>query len=438
VIATEARLVQDLAERLLVFHPETAGPVLAGFGAESLAAFLQSLPEDRLPAAAAVLSPEVLGDVLEKGGDDLAGLLGRKVDPETLARALGRLGAEAREERMARFPKAARKEIEEILAYPEGTAGALMKRNVVRCQARFTVAEALKKVREADNPYITDICLADAEGFLLGTLSLQQLALARDEARLSDLPASPPLAVQDVQSAESAIQLMQERKLTSIPVVDFENRLLGIIRSDVLVTLAQKESGDDLQTMFGAGRDEKGLSRATFAVRKRLPWLQINLATAFLASAVVGLFEDTIAKITALAVFLPVVAGQSGNSGSQALAVTMRALALREIRPAQWFRLVRKEALAGLINGLAVAVVTASVVYFWNRSAGLALVIGVSMVVSMVMAGIAGAVIPLGLKAAGQDPALSSTIILTTVTDIAGFLSFLGLATLLATALNLS
>jgi magnesium transporter len=436
--ATEAELVQDLAGRLLSIHPQAAGPVLAGFDAERLAAFLQSLPESRVPAAAAVLAPDLLGDVLEKGGDSLAELLGRKADPETLARAVGRLGAEARAMRMERFPKAVRKEIEEILAYPEGTAGALMKRDVVRCQPRLTVAEALRKVREADNPYITDICLTDAEGFLLGTLSLQQLALARDGARLSDLPAAPPRAVQDAQSAESAIQLMQDRKLTSIPVADFENRLLGIIRSDVLVSLAQKESGDDLQTMFGAGRDEKGLSKATFAVRKRLPWLQINLATAFLASSVVGLFEDTIAKITALAVFLPVVAGQSGNSGSQALAVTMRALALREIRPAQWFHLVRKEALAGLINGLAVAAVTAGVVYFWNRSAGLAVVIGASMIVSMVLAGIAGAVIPLGLKAAGQDPALSSTIILTTVTDIVGFLSFLGLATALAGALNLS
>lgn len=436
--AAEEGLVRDLAGRLLASHPETAGPVLAGFGSESLADFLRSVPEGQLPSAAGLIPPDALGEVLEKGGDALSELLGSRADPEVLARAMGRLGAGARAERMERFPKPVRKEIEEILAYPEGAAGALMKRDVVRCQPRLTVAEALRKVREADNPYITDICLTDAGGFLLGTLSLQQLALARDEARLSELPASPPLAVQDALSADTAIRLMQDRKLTSIPVVDFENRLLGIIRSDALVSLAQKESGDDLQTMFGAGRDEKGLSRATFAVRKRLPWLQINLATAFLASSVVGLFEGTIAKITALAIFLPLVAGESGNAGSQALAVTMRALALREIRPSQWLRLVRKEALTGFINGLAVAAVTSIVVYIWHRSPGLSAIIGASMVVSIVMAGIAGAVIPILLKLARQDPALSSSIFLTAVTDVVGFLTFLGLATALADALNLS
>jgi len=188
---------------------------------------------------------------------------------------------------------------------------------------------------------------------------------------------------------------------------------------------------EDLQTMFGAGREERALSKVFFAVRKRLPWLQINLATAFLAAAVVGLFESTIARVTALAVFLPVVAGQSGNTGSQALAVTMRGLALREIRVSHWFRMARKEAAVGLINGCVVAVTTSLVALIWMKSAGLAAVIGVAMVFSMVIAGFSGAVIPLVLKALGQDPAQSSSIILTTVTDIVGFFSFLGLAWML-------
>jgi len=198
---------------------------------------------------------------------------------------------------------------------------------------------------------------------------------------------------------------------------------------------AQEEASANAVTMVGAGEDERALSSPLFAIRKRLPWLQINLLTAFLAAAVVGLFEETIAKVTALAVLLPVVAGQSGNTGAQALAVTMRGLALREVRTRHWLRVAAKEAVAGLGNGCAVALTTSAAVYLWSRSAGLALVIGVSMILSMFLAGLAGAAIPMLLAALRQDPAQSSSIILTTVTDVAGFFSFLGIATLLAAML---
>jgi magnesium transporter len=180
--------------------------------------------------------------------------------------------------------------------------------------------------------------------------------------------------------------------------------------------------------MVGVSREERALSSVGFAVRKRLPWLQINLATAFLAAAVVGLFEATIAQFTALAVLLPVVAGQSGNTGAQALAVTMRGLTLHEISLREWLRVVVKESSVGMLNGVAVAVVTMAGVYLWSGSSGLSLVIGVAMVLSMTIAGIAGAGVPLVLRALGQDPAQSSSIVLTTVTDVMGFLSFLGLA----------
>jgi magnesium transporter len=184
--------------------------------------------------------------------------------------------------------------------------------------------------------------------------------------------------------------------------------------------------------MVGVSKEEGATSKVSFAVRKRLPWLQVNLVTAFVAAAVVGLFEHTIAQFTALAVLLPVVAGQSGNTGAQALAVTMRGLALREIRVAQWMRVVLKETNVGLLNGVTVALTTAVGVLVWSDSYGLALIIAASMVLSMIIAGIAGAAIPILLTVVGQDPAQSSSIILTTVTDVTGFMSFLGIATLLA------
>jgi len=215
-------------------------------------------------------------------------------------------------------------------------------------------------------------------------------------------------------------------------VTDFEGRIVGVIRHESLMAAAQAEATADVQTMVGASKDERALSKVSFAVRRRLPWLQVNLGTAFLAAAVVGLFEGTIAQFTALAVLLPVVAGQSGNTGSQALAVTMRGLALREIRGRHWLRVSMKEAAAGAINGVAVALVTALAVYMWSDSAGLTAVIAVAMVTSMAIAGLAGASIPMILERLGQDPAQASSIVLTTVTDVVGFFSFLGLATIAA------
>jgi magnesium transporter len=218
-------------------------------------------------------------------------------------------------------------------------------------------------------------------------------------------------------------------------VVDVEGRVLGVIRAQTLLDVAQDAASADMQAMVGASRDERALSRVGFAVRRRLPWLHVNLATAFLAAAVVGLFEDTIARFTALAVLLPVVAGQSGNTGAQALAVTMRGLALREIRPRHWLRIAFKEGRVALINGVAVAITTAAGVWLWSQSPGLAMVIGLAMIMSMLAAGVAGSLIPIGLTVTGQDPAQASSIILTTVTDVVGFLSFLGLASAFAAML---
>lgn len=222
---------------------------------------------------------------------------------------------------------------------------------------------------------------------------------------------------------------MRRYKLASLPVVGPQNSLIGVLRLNDLIEEVEKELSSDLLSMTGASKEESALSGPGFAVRKRLPWLQVNLATAFLAAAVVGLFEDTIARFTALAVLLPVVAGQSGNTGSQALAVVLRGLAVREITRRQLPRVALKELFAGALNGVGVAVVACAGVYLWSSSLGLVLVIGMAMILAMAIAGVAGAVIPILLDSLGQDPAQSSSIILTTVTDVFGFMSFLGLAT---------
>ncbi|HXV84374.1 MAG TPA: magnesium transporter, partial [Candidatus Binatia bacterium] len=318
------------------------------------------------------------------------------------------------------------------MAYPPDSAGHMMDPRATTFRPDATAREALGRIRARRQRRIYDIYLVDGEGRLVGAVALQELALAAPSQRLEELVRGTPASVHAMAGREEVVDLLTRLKLPSLPVVDVEGRLIGVIRHEALITAAEEEASADIQTMVGVSKEERALSNVSFAVRKRLPWLQINLVTAFLAAAVVGLFEGIIARFTALAVLLPVVAGQSGNTGAQALAVTMRGLALREIRPRHWLRISVKEANVALLNGLAVALTTSLGVYVWSRSVGLALVIGLSMVISMVAAGLSGAAVPMILIALGQDPAQSSSIILTTVTDVVGFFSFLGIATLLA------
>jgi magnesium transporter len=275
----------------------------------------------------------------------------------------------------------------------------------------------------------------DNEGHLTGRVEIQDLAVAEHARPLREIVLPVLAVVYALDPQEDVVSILERQPITELPVINVDGRFVGIIRHAALLATLEEETSIDIQTMVGASRDERALSSSIFAVRKRLPWLQINLLTAFLAAAVVGLFEGTIAKFTALAVLLPVVAGQSGNAGAQALAVTMRGLVLREISLRHWPRVVAKEAGVGLINGLAVAATTAIGVYAWSGSLGLVSVISSAMVIAMVIAGIAGALVPIALSRFGMDPAQSSSIVLTTVTDVAGFFSFLGIATLLADTL---
>jgi magnesium transporter len=295
-----------------------------------------------------------------------------------------------------------------------------------------TILDALARVRRVKDRRITDVLLVDGEGHLTGVVPLQELVGAPDDALVGSVARRDRPFVNPMATRDEVVEILNRHNVSTLPVVDLHGVVLGVLRYDALVRAAQHAATDDLQQMVGAGKEERALSSPMFTVKSRLPWLMINLLTAFSAASVVGLFDATIAKFTALAVLMPVVAGQSGNTGAQALAVTSRGLALREIRVGHWWRVVRKEMLAAVANGVAVASVTSAGVLLWSSSAGLALVIGTSMVISMLLAAVAGAAIPVILTALDRDPATASSIVLTTVTDIAGFFSFLGLATLLS------
>jgi magnesium transporter len=423
-------MVRSLVQDFIRLYPDEAAHRVEPLAPEEVAALL----ERQEPALAAELLRRMPGETAAEAlalvSDGVAPAMVAALDPGTAATLLSRLDEERWQRLVALLDPALARELSELMRYPPDVAGGFMDPRVTTFRPHTTAREALTRIRGLRNQRIQDVFLVDEEGRLTGVVGLHDLALAEPGARLESIVAAGPIRVQAMAPREDVVAIAESGQVASVPVVDLGDRLLGVIRLGDLVAATQEAASADIQTMVGVSPDERALSRPSFAVRKRLPWLQINLATAFLAASVVGLFENTIAQFTALAVLLPVVAGQSGNTGAQALAVTMRGLALREIRVRHWARVGGKELVVGAVNGLAVATVTALGVYIWSHSAGLAAVMGVSMVCSMIVAGLAGASVPMALTLMGQDPAAASSIILTTVTDVVGFLTFLGFATL--------
>jgi magnesium transporter len=425
-----------LRTEYFIKFPKDAARVLDTLSTKEIISLLKELPDDKARILFFYLDTATMSELLIKLDDAMFVSLFQKVNTHAAARLFSHLDKETVEKKLALLPGPVSREILDYLNYPEGTAGHIMETSMVTFNITNSVDDVLNKLRKTGNRNVMVVYIVDSEDILLGKVPVHHIATAQPDSLLENIMVKAP-SINAMAEKEEVLLAIEKENLLQIPVTDINHHLLGVIRNDALMSASKEEISEDLQAMFGAGREEHALSKASLAVKKRLPWLQVNLATAFLASFVVGLFEDTIAQITILAIFLPVVAGQSGNTGSQALAVTIRGLALKEIRISQWFKVARKEILVGFINGVAVAVTTGTIVYFWADSLGIAIVIGISMILSMLIAGFAGAIIPIGLKAIGQDPATSSSIILTTVTDICGFLSFLGLASALSSVLGI-
>lgn len=434
-MSADTPLELDLAKVLIrEFPADTADEIERASAAES-AALLAETERTAIVEVMRRVTPDQAARILEKLPNDvLRGICADLAPPRTAA-MLARLDASARARVVATIDAGLAREIEALTRYPRDTAGSLMDPRATSLPREATARDVIRRLKTYRHRRVDDVFLVDADARLEAAIALQDVVLADPDQALSELASGPPASVRDVASREEVLEIFEQQRVRSLPVVDFEGRLVGVLRQRELMRASREQAASDAVTMVGASEDERALSSPGFAIRKRQPWLQVNLVTAFLAASVVGLFEETIARVTALAVLMPVVAGQSGNTGAQALAVTMRGLTLREVRVGQWLAVVSKETLAGAGNGLAVALTTAAAVFAWSRSTGLALVILLSMLISMTLAGLAGAAIPMILTALRQDPAQSSSIILTTVTDVVGFFSFLGIATLLARSL---
>lgn len=423
---------QTLTGEFIRLYPDQVAHILEELPPAETARLIEATAPANASGILERLNPRIAGAVLAELNDDATRAAFKSLLPTKAAPLLASLDNATRERKLALLDGRLADHLRELLTYPADTAGALMDPRITAFDAELTVDDALRRMRTFKEKELGAIYLMDPEGRLAGSVPLGELVTAQAHTKLKDIVRGVPTAVVVTATREEIVESLASQRLATFPVVDLNQRLVGVIRYRALLAAAEAEASSDIQTMVGASRDETALSRVSFAVKRRLPWLQINLGTAFLAASVVGLFQGTIERYSALAVLMPVVAGQGGNSGMQALAVTMRGVILREVSIKDWPKLIFKEARVGILNGLGVGAVTMVSVYFWSRSPGLTLVIGIAMVLAMVIAGVCGALVPLVLKAFGQDPAQSSSIVLTTFTDCGGFLSFLGLATLLS------
>jgi magnesium transporter len=358
---------------------------------------------------------------------DVAGVLDL-VGPDTAADILHAMRAEDAYDALTAMTHSAG--VAALLEYADDVAGGRMTTEYAAVLAEATPAVALDAVSLINEEHgdVSTIFVVDGEHHLVGWVSLRRLALARPHHTVRDLM-EPAVSVEAYVDQEACARLVARYDLSELPVTDGNDVLLGVIHADELQDVATEEATEDMFRMAGM-QGERVFGTFARSVRTRLPWLTVNLLTTFVAAGVISLFEGTIERLAVLAVFLPVVAGQGGIAGTQTLTLVVRGIALGELTGRRAKRMLIRESLLGALHGLYFAVVVGVVVLVWVGEPILSLVLGVAMFGNMLVAGIVGAGVPLMLRALRQDPAVSSAVVVTTATDIAGFLLFLGLASM--------
>jgi magnesium transporter len=436
-------LVRRIEEALAGGRNDEARRLLEELSAVGQAAVLEQVSEPERGALVGLLKrdldPEVLTELDEVVRDEVLEQLdskeiaaaARNLETDDAASLLEDLPDEERAEILAELTADERDEIEKALAYPEDSAGRMMQRSLVKVPQSWSVGRVIDYCREAaelpDDVY--DLFVVDRSGRLKGSVPLGRLVRTRRPVPITDLvdPDIPSVPV-TADKAEVA-HLFRDQNLVSCPVVDDKRRLLGVIMVDDVVDVIDEEAEEDLLKMGGVGHDDMHANTVR-TVQLRGLWLAVNLLTAVIASLVIGQFEGAIEKIVALAVLMPIVASMGGNAGTQTVTVAVRALAMGELTAANALRFIAKEIAVGGLNGFIFAIIMGIAVVGWYHDWRLGAVIGAAMICNLVAAALAGTLIPLGLEKLGVDPAVSSTVFLTTVTDVIGFLAFLGLATI--------
>jgi magnesium transporter len=373
--------------------PEAGASLLATRSAEDIARLAQEIPSDDAAALIDYLPEELSGAVLELMRPKESG------------------------------------EVENLLEYAERTAGRIMNPHVFALSEDMTVGEAITELQSnRDVEMVFYLYVVDERRHLVGVVSLRRLLLVSPETPLKRIMTADLISARVDMDQEEVARQVAAYNLLAIPVVDEENKLVGIITVDDVIDVIKDEATEDIYRLAGVASDERAFTPARESLRKRLPWLAVNLATATVAAFVVFQFEDTIAALPFIAALMPIVAGMGGNAGTQTLTVVVRGIALGELTWSNARKALVKELVVGIGNGAALGAVAALVLWLISGNPMLGVVLGLAMIINLFVAALAGTLVPLGLRAANVDPALASSVFITTMTDVFGFLSFLGLA----------
>jgi magnesium transporter len=410
-----------------------------------IAQIINQLPANYQIEAFALLTPEVASEVLSDLHDDLREEVLENIhqprlveimdemDSDEAADIAAELDEDQLKDVLEKIDKEDSEEIKELLVYDEDSAGGLMQKEIIAVHDGMNRDEMIEYIRENYDEVenIHYIFVTDTSEILLGILEVTRLLLARSERLARDIMETDMISVPVDMDQEQVAHMFRKYDIYILPVVDKDNTLLGRITVDDIIDVIDEEASEDAYKMVGLESEDKVFTKPINSVAKRLPWLTLNLFTAFLVSSVVGIFEATIAKLSILAVLMPIVAGLGGNSGTQTLTVIIRGIALGELTIHNTGKAIFKEVTVGFLNGIIIGTAAMLAAYLLKGNIMLGVVLGAAMICNMFIAGLVGSLIPVVLKTLKIDPALASSIIITMLTDIGGFASFLGLATIL-------
>ena len=420
-------------------HPSDSADLLERLSADERTGAIEFLRDDFDPEILSELDETVRDHVVELMGMENVAAAVQEMDSDDALDVIEELDEDEQQQVLDAIPAGDRTILEEGLSYPEDSAGRLMQREVVTVPTFWNVGEAIDFLRQSadlDGPpeatlpdQFYDLFVVDPAHRPVGTITLSKVLRTGRPVAVTDIMETDMRILPVSMDQEDVAFVFRQRDLVSAPVVDEAGRLVGAITIDDVVDVIHEEHEEDIMRLGGVQEDD--LYDATVATTQaRFSWLLVNLVTAILASLVIGLFNATIEQMVALAVLMPIVASMGGNAGTQTLTVAVRALAMKELTPTNAGRVIGKEALVGVFNGVLFAGLIGGVAWVWFGNSALGLVIGLAMIVNMFVAGLAGTTIPLALNRMGVDPAVASGVVLTTITDVVGFFVFLGLAAL--------
>lgn len=420
------------SEKIRNTPPYTIASFLNRLSVQDCRTVLRKIPDIDASAILAEMDAEASAEIVAAMREWRAIKILEEFDPDDAADVMSELEEPDRVRLLSKLTPETAKKVRGLLKYAPDTAGGVMTPNFISVNDNMTIDEAIQEIRRLKDQVreASHIYVVDSQHQFKGVLSMRDLILADPHDQVSNIMNTEFLGICSPQEdKEKVAKIMGELNLYDLPVVDDQGRLLGIVEHDDVIDIIQDEATEDFQKLVGAGADEAIHDNLFFSVRKRSPWLIVNLLTTILGATVISLFQDQIKHLTLLAVFMPAVASLAGNTGAQTLAVAIRSMTIGNFESFDNLRICIKEGLKGIINGVIIGILASLAVYILTKEVKIASVVFLAMMLNMGLGGVAGAFIPLFLKRFGFDPAQSSSIFLTGLTDVCGFLIFLSLGT---------